>query len=1409
MKTFTIRLLGLLLFALCSATKINVAQTIQINTMFSNDSIIFPFSGYSQIYSLKINGSVELHSDTSLLRVIMIDQYGNSYLAFEAYPLITIEDTFNILAGCDETCYIDGISPVSIRIELINSTLVLNTIIVDTNYIKDVAILQAESKATNDSLKLEILNHEIQKYKLYWRAGNTCFQSWSYQEKEKRFGNKYNLLGYDYYKRGLFTRPGKKIYSMATNNYVPSFNWRFRHSANIPGTPYYDGEPDALFHTGWVTPVEDQGIACNTCWVFGSTGVVETRINLYFNFHDRNNPYHIDYNISEQDVWKCGAGNNIPCSSGGSTSMAYSRMKLDYRCTNDYYPYNTNANDICQKPGNPGNEIKIGNYSSFGMSPIAFGEQMLKQKLINYGPLTAGIPNFNGGNIGHEVVIIGYETVVSGMKVFADKSHQMPDISIDENSDLIGTTICNFKNSWGKGWGDNGFGLIPIDEISGCDYAFGDIFWEGHNQDPNSQSTSIICSDEDGDGYYWWGISQTTPCASCPQGIPQQEDCDDYNRDFGPYDETYACINNCEALEQNYTVPTGSNLSIDYDVHQKMHVLIQSGASLTVNRTLYMAPGRKITVQKGGALIISGTGKITSACTQLWQGIEVEGTNLSQTASNQGYIEIQTGGIIENAICGVTTITAPLQQESGGIIKATGGVFRNNRTALHIMNYSGNITNPFFNCIFETEGELNDGSTPIDFVKLENLSNANCVKFQGCAFTETDNLRKVTGIRAYNSYFQSKKNGSTPTTFSNLLYGIYGSSGYAPTAAIVVSECQFNNTYRSIYLSGCEVPQITSNTINVPNIDTHWMPVEGFTAYGIYLDASTAYKVEDNNIFSDSYGDQLPIYINTCGIYVRNSGAEANEIYRNSFNNLRCGIASFGINRNGINTGLNLKCNTYSGCGTDIGVYRGTMPLTANIGIRRDQGDFNTTDPAKSAGNVFSSLNFQYHTSDINNSTCMPIRYNHHRTQSIPGNLRMIPSLILSPGIGINENTNSIFSASSSCPSNPGKSGGDGAMLLQKTDSLQNEIDELELTLQQNIDGGRTAETAEDILYSAPDETYSIYSDLLDKSPYLSDTVMKNAVIREDLLPEAMLSDILVANPQAAKSDTVYNALESRVVPLNDTLMGDIMANAEVYGEKELLEMQRAEAEQQYGLILNQRIINIISDTTVLQKTDSLIAVYTTSKRLTDKYSLSLLHSAQGNTNSSAIIMDEIANVFYITNYRQEEYNQYQAWISIVNRAYNNNNNLTFDSIQVNNLQAMLAIDSLNLFLPTVLARNVLVNEGILDYTEPLTFDPELKSASIRKVYPKILIPNSTTGYLKVYPNPANDYLIVEYQLPENCPQGILKLTSVDGKLIKQFVLSSVRKEIAVPTDGFPTQVIISILSGDKLIGNKKVIISK
>jgi hypothetical protein len=64
------------------------AQTINLDTIFTEDMIIYPFSQYNIIYGLTITGSVELLSDTSMVRVILSDQDGNEWMVYEAYSLI-------------------------------------------------------------------------------------------------------------------------------------------------------------------------------------------------------------------------------------------------------------------------------------------------------------------------------------------------------------------------------------------------------------------------------------------------------------------------------------------------------------------------------------------------------------------------------------------------------------------------------------------------------------------------------------------------------------------------------------------------------------------------------------------------------------------------------------------------------------------------------------------------------------------------------------------------------------------------------------------------------------------------------------------------------------------------------------------------------------------------------------------------------------------------------------------------------------------------------------------------------------------------------------------------------------------------------------------------------------------------
>jgi hypothetical protein len=103
------------------------AQTIQIDSIFTSDGEIFPFSPNDTIYGLSISGSVALHSDTSLVRVILTDNSGNEWMVYEAYPMIVTDTAFETEEGCDETCYLEDFIPYSIQIQIINSRLLLDS----------------------------------------------------------------------------------------------------------------------------------------------------------------------------------------------------------------------------------------------------------------------------------------------------------------------------------------------------------------------------------------------------------------------------------------------------------------------------------------------------------------------------------------------------------------------------------------------------------------------------------------------------------------------------------------------------------------------------------------------------------------------------------------------------------------------------------------------------------------------------------------------------------------------------------------------------------------------------------------------------------------------------------------------------------------------------------------------------------------------------------------------------------------------------------------------------------------------------------------------------------------------------------------------------------------------------------
>ena len=178
---------------------------------------------------------------------------------------------------------------------------------------------------------------------------------------------------------------------------------------------------------GKVTPIKNQD-GCGSCWAFGAVAAFEGSYAI------RNN---MIINSSEQDMLSCSGGGSC---SGGWYAAVFNRMISNGIATETSYPY-TASNSACNTAvARPYRAVTWGYVG--GANPTVAA---IKADICKHGPVAAAVlatpafqaytsgvfnePAPNGG-INHAISLVGWD----------DRRHAW----------LL-------KNSWGTGWGLNGF----------------------------------------------------------------------------------------------------------------------------------------------------------------------------------------------------------------------------------------------------------------------------------------------------------------------------------------------------------------------------------------------------------------------------------------------------------------------------------------------------------------------------------------------------------------------------------------------------------------------------------------------------------------------------------------------------------------------------------------------------------------------------------------------------------------------------------------------------------------------------------------------------------------------------------------------------------------------------------------
>lgn len=834
-------------------------------------------------------------------------------------------------------------------------------------------------------------------------------------------------------------------------------------------------------------------------------------------------------------------------------------------------------------------------------------------------------------------------------------------------------------------------------------------------------------------------------------------------------------------------------------------VVVQNCASLTVTGRIRMAENARIIIEPGSKLILDG-GNITNTCGDFWQGIEVWGDpeESQHTPLYHGMVQIINGGRIENAVIGVRAGSSDTPDKEGGIVLATDAEFVNNGICVMYDPYIYTNSGHFTNCTFKRSGPL-FGQGDSEVFSLVKLNDVHYVRFENCSFvddTYTDHVG--CGIESFNSIFRvlgecTNYSGNECTewdygSFTNLNYGVYATAANATDFADI-RHTNFNDNFRGVYLSGMTLPRVTSNKFFLNGAAVN-------ESYGLYLDGCTQYWVEDNS-FKKCAECGHPTGI---GIYVNASGEQPNEIYLNNFDGVEYAVITLGVNRTGRSpsVGLVIRCNNYNNTLFDETIiYDGWVTPPSNHGISKYQGS-NTLTPTDMAGNLF-----YYNTSvsgdfdDINNQS----NHFYYYYSSNAAGYNVEPQDYTVSTVTIVPKFTTSWTYEGGCPSNLTTGGGGGTEGLRSSlTEAQSGIENTETILTALIDGGNTEVLNTEVETSTPPETSEIYTLLMNESPYLSETVVETSIVKEEVLPNALIRDIMVANPHTSTSLQLLDKLDDRTNPLPAYMKAQILAGRSIQSLKTELEGQLASYHTNKLRAINSlsRYFNQMPENPAI--TDSLIALYQSDNTVSSRYMQAWLYLQNGQYMQGQSVMAGIPAVFTLSVDELAEYQNMQWLYALLKGLFESDNGLDdISEAQINQLHSIVADETA---FASVYARNILLAIDELEYLEPVLLPNDLKSAEVEEAYNEVLN-SQAPSILEVYPNPSKDFVIIGYQFDKET-KGMIEIRDITGKPVQSIPFIGMQDQVTITTRGWTAGVyILSLIVNDKVIETTKFTLVK
>jgi hypothetical protein len=282
------------------------------------------------------------------------------------------------------------------------------------------------------------------------------------------------------------------------------------------------------------------------------------------------------------------------------------------------------------------------------------------------------------------------------------------------------------------------------------------------------------------------------------------------------------------------------------------------------------------------------------------------------------------------------------------------------------------------------------------------------------------------------------------------------------------------------------------------------------------------------------------------------------------------------------------------------------------------------------------------------------------------------------------------------------------------------------------IDGGNPELIKDQIDYAWSDDAWTLRNQLLARSPNLSEKTLFHAADK-NVLPPSLLLEVCLANVRSLKLNQTMERLKNY---LPEYMVEIVRTYNEPQTYRKLLEEQYVDYRAQLDDLYQTYMRFMAGDS--IDRTPVMTALLEDVPHAAAKLQLIDLHISKNNSTAATTALNDMQEYLdEVPNDEKEKANTFASFMISKANAVRN--------LDETDLSYLVAVASDSAHSNFVQAHSILRMYNMSDY-HPVPLNPQLpsfKTAQGATTSSAVVLP----GYVKLYPNPANIYLTVDYKL--------------------------------------------------------------